>query len=90
MSIKQINEQKDILYNNILLLSRNSVFYTKFNLNDTFQNRIHLIFIHIFKFIRFIFVIGINNNISSKVFIIISILDSSIFFVLKCIYICVY
>ena len=53
MSIKQINEQKDILYNNILLLSRNSVFYTKFNLNDTFQNRIHLIFIHIsFLFIK--------------------------------------
>ena len=53
MSIKQVNEQKDILYNNILLLSRNTVFYTKFNLNDTFQNRIHLIFIHIsFLFIK--------------------------------------
>jgi len=53
MGIKQINEQKDILYNTILLLSRNIMFYTKFNLNDTFQNRIHLIFIHIsFLFIK--------------------------------------
>jgi cytochrome b pre-mRNA-processing protein 3 len=51
--IKQINTQKDILYNNILLLSRNKLFYTKFDLNDTFQNRIHLIFIHIsFIYIR--------------------------------------
>ena len=51
--LKQINTQKDILYNNILLLSRNKLFYTKFDLNDTFQNRIHLIFIHIsFIFIR--------------------------------------
>ena len=51
--IKQINTQKDILYNNILLLSRNKLFYTKFDLIDTFQNRIHLIFIHIsFIFIK--------------------------------------
>ena len=51
--IKQINIQRDILYNNILLLSRNKLFYTKFHLNDTFQNRIHLIFIHIsFIFIK--------------------------------------
>ena len=45
--IKQVNAQKDILYNNILLLCRNTLFYTKFDLIDTFQNRIHLIFIHI-------------------------------------------
>ena len=45
--IKQINTQEDTLYNNILLLSRNELFYTKFDLTDTFQNRIHLIFIHI-------------------------------------------
>ena len=51
--IKQINIQKNIIYNNILLLSRNKLFYTKFHLNDTFQNRIHLIFIHIsFIFIK--------------------------------------
>ena len=51
--IKQINTQEDILYNNILLLSRNKSFYTKFDLNDTFQNRIYLIFIHIsFIFIK--------------------------------------
>ena len=31
--------KKDILYNNILLLSRNKLFYTKFDLIDTFQNR---------------------------------------------------
>ena len=50
---KTINKQEDILYNNILLLSRNKLFFTKFNLNDTFQNRIYLIFIHIsFLFIK--------------------------------------
>ena len=35
------------LYNNIIYLSRNKIFYTKFNLTDTFQNRINLIFFHI-------------------------------------------
>ena len=49
----QNSTKKDILYNNILLLSRNKIFYTKFDLIDTFQNRIHLIFIHIsFLFIK--------------------------------------
>ena len=51
--IKQNNAQKNILYNNILLLCRNTLFYTKFDLIDTFQNRIYLIFIHIsFIFIK--------------------------------------
>ena len=36
-----------ILYNKILRLSRNKLFYTKFALEDTFQNRISLIFFHI-------------------------------------------
>jgi len=50
---KQNTELENILYNNILLLSRNKLFYTKFNLSDSFQNRIHLIFIHIcFLFIK--------------------------------------
>ena len=50
---KKNNTQEDILYNNILSLSRNKLFFTKFNLNDTFQNRIYLIFIHIsFLFIK--------------------------------------
>ena len=49
----QTNTQESILYNNILLLSRNKLFYTKFDLADTFQNRIHLIFMHIsFLFIK--------------------------------------
>ena len=39
--------QEDILYNNILSLSRNKLFFTKFDLADTFQNRIYLIFMHI-------------------------------------------
>ena len=43
----QTKTKESILYNNILLLSRNKLFYTKFNLADTFQNRIYLIFIHI-------------------------------------------
>ena len=47
------NTKETILYNNILLLSRNKIFYTKFNLSDTFQNRINLIFMHIsFLFIK--------------------------------------
>ena len=42
-----------ILYNNILSLSRNKLFYTKLALADTFQNRINLIFFHIsFIFIK--------------------------------------
>ena len=41
------------LYNNILLLSRNKLLYSKIALKDTFQNRIHLIFIHAsFLFIK--------------------------------------
>jgi len=54
--LKNLNQntfQENTLYNNILLLSRNKLFYTKFCLADTFQNRIHLIFIHIsFLFIK--------------------------------------
>jgi len=38
------------LYNIILALSRNKLLYTKFNVADTFQNRINLIFVH-FSFI---------------------------------------
>tara|TARA_Y100001970_G_scaffold283348_1_gene398242 strand:- start:990 stop:1514 length:525 start_codon:yes stop_codon:yes gene_type:complete len=34
------------LYNKILFLSRNKLLYTEFDLNDTFQNRINLIFLH--------------------------------------------
>jgi len=56
--IKQINTQENILYNNILLLSRNKLFYTKYDLIDTFQNRIHLIFVHI----SFIFIKIKKNN----------------------------
>tara|TARA_Y100000590_G_scaffold440645_1_gene566286 strand:+ start:1008 stop:1532 length:525 start_codon:yes stop_codon:yes gene_type:complete len=54
----QINTQEGNLYNIILLLSRNRLFYTKFDLIDTFQNRIHLIFIHI----SFIFIKIKENN----------------------------
>ena len=62
-SIKLTNSQKDIMYNNILLLSRNTLFYTKFDLIDTFQNRIHLIFIHI----SFIF-IKMKQNDKNKIY----------------------
>ena len=41
------NSQEDKLYNNILSLSRNKLFFTKFALDDTFQNRIYLMFMHI-------------------------------------------
>ena len=41
------------LYNKILFLSRNKLLYTDFCLNDTFQNRISLIFLHVsFLFIK--------------------------------------
>ena len=47
------NSQEIKLYNYILLLSRNKIFYTNFKLADTFLNRIHLIFLHIsFLFVR--------------------------------------
>ena len=39
--------QENILYNNILSLSRNKLFFTEFGLSDTFQNKIYLIFLHI-------------------------------------------
>ena len=50
---KQTNNYKTSIFEAIVLFSRNKLFYTKFNLIDTFQNRIHLIFIHIsFIFIK--------------------------------------
>jgi len=50
---KQIKFQENKLYNKILFLSRNKLFYTKLCLMDTFQNRINLIFLHIsFLFIK--------------------------------------
>ena len=59
--LTQNNTQESILYNNILLLSRNRLFYTKFDLSDSFQNRIHLIFLHIsFLFIK------IKQNMKNK------------------------
>lgn len=52
-SFNKNSTNEDTLYNNILLLSRNKIFYTKFNLADTFQNRICLVFMHIsFLFIK--------------------------------------
>ena len=52
-NLKQTSTKVSILYNTILLLSRNKLFYTKIDLTDTFQNRINLIFIHIsFLFIK--------------------------------------
>ena len=44
--IKKINHYESQLYIKILSLSRNKLFYTKFHLKDTFQNRINLIFLH--------------------------------------------
>tara|TARA_B100001971_G_C18180140_1_gene532292 strand:+ start:750 stop:1274 length:525 start_codon:yes stop_codon:yes gene_type:complete len=50
---KKNNTQEDILYSNILSLSRNKLFFTRFGLADTFENRVYLIFIHIsFLFIK--------------------------------------
>ena len=45
--------QESKLYNKILLLSRNKFFYTKLGLDDSFNNRIYLIFLHTsFLFIK--------------------------------------
>tara|TARA_B100000029_G_scaffold504128_1_gene582425 strand:+ start:506 stop:1033 length:528 start_codon:yes stop_codon:yes gene_type:complete len=50
---KNKNKSQKLLYNKIVLLSRNSKFYENFNIGDTFQNRINLIFLHIsFIFIK--------------------------------------
>ena len=43
---KQKNPQESLLYNKILDFSRNKLFYAKLGLDDTFQNRISLIFFH--------------------------------------------
>mgnify|MGYP001156986383 CR=1 FL=1 len=56
--INTISSQEKKLYNKILFLSRNKLFYTKMHLNDTFQNRINLIFLHI----SFIFIKSKQNN----------------------------
>lgn len=45
--------QENNLYNNILSLSRSKLLYTKFNIKDTFENRINLIFLHVsFLFVK--------------------------------------
>ena len=50
---KYIGSNEDKLYNKVLYLSRNKLFYTKLDLKDTFENRINLIFLHIsFLFIK--------------------------------------
>ena len=65
-NLNQNNTLENNLYNNILLLSRNSIFYTKFDLIDTFQNRIYLIFIHVsFLFIK---IKQIKENKKHKIF----------------------
>ena len=43
---EKLQNQELVLYNKILSLSRNKLFYTNFKLADSFQIRINLIFIH--------------------------------------------
>ena len=51
---KKSKYQEINLYNKILLLSRDKLFFINFNLADTFQNRVNLIFLHTsFIFIKF-------------------------------------
>ena len=45
--LKTNKTYEDKLYNRILLLSRNKFLYKTIGLNDSFQNRINLIFIHV-------------------------------------------
>jgi len=50
---KKVKKSENKLYNKILYLSRNKFFYANLNLDDNFQNRINLIFLHIsFLFIK--------------------------------------
>ena len=42
---KKIKHNSD-LYNNLLLLSRNIFFYKEMSLEDTFETRIYLMFMH--------------------------------------------
>jgi len=51
--LKQPSFQENELYNNLVTLSRKKILYTNFDLKDTFQNRINLIFIYTsFLFIK--------------------------------------
>ena len=45
--MNKVKNNELILYNKILFLSRNKLFYTKLSLTDTFHNRVYLIFFHI-------------------------------------------
>ena len=58
---KNMNTQK--LYNKILLLTRKNFFYKDFKLDDTFSNRIYLIFFHF----SFILIILKEKKIQSKI-----------------------
>jgi len=51
------------LYNKIFILSRNKYLYTEIKLEDTFQNRINLIFLHL----SFIFV-KINDKKNTRIY----------------------
>jgi len=52
-NFKKKDKNQKLLYNKIVLMSRNSRFYERLNLADSFQNRINLIFLHIsFIFIK--------------------------------------
>jgi hypothetical protein len=52
--IKKNNFYERKLYNKILTLSRDKLFFLNFDLSDTFHNRINLIFFHVsFIFIKF-------------------------------------
>ena len=52
--IFKIKKHNQELYNTLLHLSRNLFFYNKVKLNDTFETRIYLMFIH-FSIILFIY-----------------------------------
>jgi len=53
LNLKKNKTNDNKLYNKILLLSRNKLLYLKFNVSDTFANRINLIFLHIsFLFVK--------------------------------------
>ena len=61
--INKKNDKEQLLYNKIVFLSRNKLFYTKMHLGDTFQNRIMLIFLHIS------FIFAKSKNVKKMIFV---------------------
>ena len=61
--LKKNDSYEEKLYSKILYLSRNKFFYSELSIDDTFQNRIYLIFLHT----AFIF-LKVKQNVDSDIY----------------------